>query len=102
MQWPLKWSHLFLTKMNTKKAKTAKKKAKKAVEIKQQGQLHPLVAQALIQQQMGANPLMPEVAGIGLGEMSDMQPADGMFNPMRPMGTVNPNYYNPGNVIGGF
>lgn len=88
--------------MNTKKAKAAKKKAKQAVEITQQGQLHPLVAQALIQQQMGANPLVPEVAGIGLGEISDLQPPNGMFNPYHQMGPVNPHYYNPGNVIGGF
>lgn len=88
--------------MDSSKAKTAKKKAKRAIKMKQSGEMHPALAQAIIQSQMGANPLTPEVAGIGLGELADLQPPNGMFNPYHQMGPVNPHYYNPGNVIGGF
>jgi hypothetical protein len=86
--------------MDTSKAKAAKKKAKKVTAARQQSNM----AQALMQGQMGmgASGLTPEVAGIGLGEQSDLQPADGMYNPYHRLGPVNPNYYNPGNVIGGF
>ena len=31
----------------------------------------------------------------------DLQPADGFVNPYHAMGTVNPNYYTPGNMLGG-
>lgn len=86
--------------MDTGKAKAAKKKAKKVTAARQQSDM----AQALMQGQlgMGVPGLTPEVAGIGLGEPADLQPVDGMYNPYHRLGPVNPNYYNPGNVIGGF
>ena len=86
--------------MDTSKAKAAKKKAKKVTAARQQSDM----AQALMQGQlgMGVPGLTPEVAGIGLGESADLQPVDGMYNPYHRLGPVNPNYYNPGNVIGGF
>jgi hypothetical protein len=46
--------------------------------------------------------MAPESAGVGLGQSADLQPADGVVNPFHRMGPVNPNIYNPGNVIGGF
>jgi hypothetical protein len=88
--------------MDTNKAKAAKKKAKRVSAARKQ--VDPATAQALMQGQMGMGVpgLTPEVAGIGLGEQSDLQPIDGMYNPYHRLGSVNPNYYNPGNVIGGF
>ena len=33
--------------------------------------------------------------------MATMQPADGYVDPMRPMGSMAPNVYNPGNMVDG-
>jgi len=35
------------------------------------------------------------------GQMSTMQPADGLINPYGRMGTVGANIYNPGNMVDG-
>jgi hypothetical protein len=99
--------------MNTDKAKAARDKAKiasgkKAPQKKAAtptaaaAQKHPEVAAALARNALLSGGMAPESAGIGLGQSADLQPADGVVNPFHMMGTVNPNTYNPGNVIGGF
>lgn len=99
--------------MNTEKAKAARDKAqaasgKKAPQKKAKtptaaaAAKHPEVAAALLRNSMLSGGMAPESAGVGLGQSADLQPADGVVNPFHRMGPVNPNIYNPGNVIGGF
>ena len=99
--------------MDTAKAKAAKSKAQAASGKKPAKKkpstptaaaaaIHPAVAAALqhgMQHSMG---MTPETAGIGINQIADLQPADGAINPFHMMGRINPNTYNPGNVIGGF
>jgi hypothetical protein len=99
--------------MNTDKAKAAKAKAQVASGKKTTSKKastptaaaaakHPEVAAALMRNAMISGGITPESAGIGLNQPADLQPSDGAVNPFHMMGTVNPNTYNPGNVIGGF
>jgi len=99
--------------MNTDKAKAAKAKAqaargkkpapkKASTPTAAAAAKHPEVAAALMRNAMVSGGLTPESAGIGLGQPADLQPADGAVNPFHMMGSVKPNTYNPGNVIGGF
>jgi hypothetical protein len=76
--------------MDKAKAKKAKSKAK---QIKADPEA--IVNAALLAQQIKAATLNPEIQA---GQI-DLQPAT--TNPYHAMGTMNPNAYSPGNLIGG-
>jgi hypothetical protein len=75
-----------------------KAKAKKAKSKAQQVKADPeaIVNAALLAQQMGPSALNPEIQSPQI----DLQTPT--VNPYHMMGTMNPNVYNPGNLVSGY
>mgnify|MGYP006276640555 CR=1 FL=1 len=80
----------------------AKKAVKKSASRKKatQAQVQNAAEQIAAAYQTAHVPTMaPEVQK---GAPADMQPADGLLNPYRPMGAVAPTMYTPGNLLPGY
>lgn len=83
--------------MDPKKAKKAKTKAKARSRQKTDGSKE--ARHALAMQQMAAHSgnINPEVQASNVS----MQNVTQTVNPYRELGAKQPNYYNPGNMVGG-
>jgi hypothetical protein len=76
--------------MDKSKAKKAKKKAKQV-----KSDPNAIVNAAMLAQQIRAATLNPEI------QANQIALQTATTNPYHPMGTMNPNAYSPGNLIGG-
>jgi hypothetical protein len=76
--------------MDKSKAKKAKNKAKQV-----KSDPNAIVNAAMLAQQMQAAALNPEI------QANQIALQTATTNPYHPMGTMNPNAYSPGNLIGG-
>lgn len=74
--------------MDKSKAKKAKSKATKAKQVK-------AAAEAMQAQHIGGTPINPEVQAAAIS----LQPQ--AVNPYHMMGSMPPNMYSPGNLVGG-
>jgi len=76
--------------MDKSKAKKAKNKAKQV-----KSDPNAIVNAVMLAQQMQAAALNPEI------QANQIALQTATTNPYHPMGTMNPNVYSPGNLIGG-
>jgi hypothetical protein len=76
--------------MDKSKAKKAKNKAKQV-----KSDPNAIVNAVMLAQQMQAAALNPEI------QANQIALQTATTNPYHPMGTMNPNAYSPGNLIGG-
>lgn len=78
----------------------AKKAVKKSASRKKAANEQMAAAQiAAAMQTAHAPTVSPEVQK---GTYADLQPADGLQNPYRPLGSVAPTMYTPGNLLPGY